>query len=136
MSLTSDIAAYLTSQGIIDGTIWKTYAGDPQKVLDAHDRVVVLTILPGEAGDTHDDLTRKPGFKVRVRGRPHKFEDAFTKWQTMYDALHDQHAAVNADPGVSGTYYLIQSDQSAPRVFPDGKDRPNLTCDFRVVMAT
>ena len=136
MSLTTDITAYLTSQGVIDGTTWKSYVGDAQKTKDAHDRMVIITLSPGDGPDTHDDSNRLPGFKVRIRGRQHNHDEALTKWQAMYDALQDGETAINADAGVSGTYNLVHSDQSAPIQFPDGKDRPNMTCDFRVTMAT
>lgn len=133
MPLLDDIQTYLAARGLVDGnTGWKCCIGF---VATSKDQIVALEYEPGSGPDTHEDENRMPHFRIMVRASPKKNAACLVKWQAVYDALQDGHAALTATPDVDGTYNLVQTDSSAPAQWEDDDNRPHMTSVFRVVMA-
>ena len=134
MALLDDIQTYLAAQGLVDGDSgWKCSIGF---IATSKNQIVALEYEPGSGPDTHEDENRLPTFRVMVRASPKKTAACLVKWQAVYDALQDGHAALTATAGVDGTYHMMQTDSSAPAQWEDDANRPHMSSVFKVVMAT
>jgi len=124
----NDIEAFLLGiPGLVE-TGWLLYKA---RVPDTPDQVIVINETPflGPAPDTYGPNNAQMQFQVRIRASALEYEIAREKWQECWTALH------NASFTLGGRAYIYtMATNDAPIGWYDVKQRPNLTCEFRVMM--
>lgn len=138
MALADDISAALVSAGAgqatSSGTDWFIYTGgylyDNQPgQTDIADRAISITETAGDAPEEEWALDR-PGFQIRVRGKPDDYQATRTKLNDIFTALHAQEAAVGT------AYVFVYCKESGPvSLGYDEKRRPQLANNYRVTKA-
>lgn len=127
MALLDDIAGAIVNAGLAGGTSgWTLYKGylPPEP-----DHAMVLLETPGLAPEAELALDR-PAFQVRLRAEPRAYDVARAKLQAVFAALHGQ------EPAVGAAYVLLHAAASgALSLGQDGRERPQLAMNFRVVKA-
>lgn len=135
MSLTSDIIAFLTSAGVVNGTTIRSSIGQESREKQGFSGpTVMIEPLPGLQWESHDDKNRGLGFRVIVRTGQHKLTDCEALFISIFDTLQDKVTEINATPGLTHQYRLIRSDQDGPITSWDSMDRPHLTAVFRCIV--
>lgn len=135
MGVVDDVQAYLTAQGLVDGSTSWTSRRRWESDVDV-DRLVILTEdggPPPEIAETEgigDSAEADVGVQVRVRGQPHQGDDAAEKAKAILDQLHGQRSVT-----MNGTTYLRVRAQTPVPVFAgwDDRNRPNFTTSFRLL---
>lgn len=119
------IYAKLESAGVSTGNVgtWPAFIG---QMPDLQDTMIGLQLTGGFAQDTLGDENLLQTFQVMIRAGKNQYIDCEAKWYAMYAALH------SADLTASGVY-LIQAMASGPMYFLDAKNRPMMSCNFKVM---
>ncbi len=121
----------LLTDGVINGTTWKCFIGF---LPDEQDQCIGLFETGGLPPDKINRETTMPTFQVRVRASKLSYADCRNKWQDVFRSLQDANQT-GLSPDPLQKIYLMQAMQTAPIVVFDEKQRPNMTVNFRVIMA-
>lgn len=123
MSLLTNVRNFLIAQNAVSASgAWPCYiAYTPDDV----DQVVSIEPTGGFPQDTHAGENFLQTFEIRIRAGRLDYATAEAKWYEIFRLLNQ-----NTLSGVN----MIVGLGSGPLTFPDTKNRPNLTMNFRTVV--
>ena len=113
----------LTADGVVGGA--SGFQGYVAYAPDTQPQIVSLFEAGGLPEETQEKSYAYGTVQARVRAAELDYPKARNAWQAVYDSLQ------NADLSANGVLSIL-ADNSVPLFFMDAKNRPNLTCNFKV----
>ena len=125
-----DVYDYLIAQGVVS-TGWSLHVG---YFTDDADQTIGIFPTGGLPQDTLGRENLRPTFQTRIRASKLDFATAYAKWQDVFNALQDAKDTPGSPHLLPGVAY-VQAMAGAPLCFNDDKERPNMTSNWRVLVA-